>query len=79
MNVLSGVIDIYIAVIVIRTVLSWLRPDPDIRSVHILYRITDPYLDRIRRVLPMVGSIDFSPAVGVIALLLIKELLKHIL
>ena len=78
MDIISGLIDIYVAIIIIRTVISWVKPDPDIRSVHILYQMTDPYLNRIKKILPLYGSIDLSPAVGVIVLLLIKKVLAYI-
>ena len=78
MDFIFKLIDIYIAIIAIRFVVSWLNPDPNITSVRLLHQVTDPFLDRIRNVLPLVGSWDFSPVVGIIALLLLKEILRYI-
>jgi len=44
-----------------------------------LYRITDPVLRPVRRVLPTMGNIDFSPWVVLLVIqLLIAPLVEHI-
>lgn len=61
--------------IIIRSVLSWFSPRPtNILSV-ILYRITEPVLAPLRRIIPRAGMIDFSPLVAIILLQLIASLL----
>ncbi len=61
--------------IIIRSVLSWFSPRPtNILSV-ILYRITEPVLAPLRRIIPRAGMIDFSPLVVIILLQLIASLL----
>jgi YggT family protein len=43
-----------------------------------LYRITDPALRPIRRVLPNFGGIDLSPLVLIVLLIVLEELLSRI-
>lgn len=44
-----------------------------------LDRIVDPFLNPIRRVVPMAGMMDFSPLILIIAVDLISRLLQSIL
>ncbi len=61
--------------IVIRAILSWFSPRPtNILSV-MLYRITEPVLAPLRRIIPRAGMIDFSPMVAIILLQLVAYLL----
>ena len=61
--------------IVIRAILSWFSPGrTNILSV-ILYRITEPVLSPLRRILPRVGMVDFSPLAAIILLQLIIYLI----
>jgi YggT family protein len=59
---------IYFWMIVARTVLSWVSPDPYNPIVNFLYRATDPVLYRVRRVLPAMGGIDLSPLLVLLAI-----------
>jgi YggT family protein len=78
MYIILKLINIYIYIIIIHAVVSWLNPDPSIAIIQFLNRITDPFLNRIRNILPVTGSIDFSPAAGIIILLLLKQVLVYI-
>ena len=54
---LAEVIDIvllsYMIVIIARAIISWVNPDPYNQIVIILYRLTEPILGPIRKILPM--------------------------
>ena len=50
--------------IFVRAVISWVSPDPDNPLVQFLIRVTDPVLEPIRRLLPMMG-IDISPIIAI--------------
>lgn len=55
-------LNIYMWIIIIRALLSWVNPDPYNPIVRTLYSITDPVLNVIRRRLPVVfGAVDLSP------------------
>ena len=60
--------------IIIRAFLSWVSPDPYNSIVQFLYRVTEPILEPIRRLLPPMG-IDFSPIIAVFALLFLQKFL----
>ena len=69
--------------ILIRVLLSWLpmaniRIDPYNPIVQLLYTITDPILEPLRRY-TTVGMIDLSPLVALIGLGFIERLLVSIL
>ncbi len=70
---LAKVIDVglhlYLWLVLIRAVLSWVNPDPYNPIVRFLNRSTDPLLHLIRRRLPVVfGGLDLSPMVAVLAI-----------
>jgi YggT family protein len=77
---LARIIDIlltlYMWVIVIRAVLSWVNPDPYNPIVRILYQLTEPLLARIRRWIPLRGiGIDLSPMVILLAIVFLQAFL----
>jgi YggT family protein len=66
--------DLYNLLILIRLLLSWVRPDPYAPPVRFIYQITEPYLEPFRRLLPPVGMIDFSPILALLVLSFIRRL-----
>ena len=71
-NVIYYVLFIYMWIIIIRAVLSWVSPDPYNPIVRFIHNVTEPVLYQVRRRLPVsFGGIDLSP---VIVLLLIMFL-----
>lgn len=62
-------LNLYMWVVIIRALLSWVNPDPYNRIVRFFYALTDPVLNRIRRRFPVVFSgIDFSPLLLILAI-----------
>ncbi|MDI6814601.1 MAG: YggT family protein [Dehalococcoidales bacterium] len=61
--------------IIARVILSWFSPSPTNRLAIILYQMTEPLLEPLRRIIPRVGMIDFTPLVAIIILQLISCLL----
>lgn len=60
--------------ILIRALISWVSPDPFNPIVQFLYRVTDPILNPIRRLLPPM-AIDISPIIAFLAILFLKSFL----
>ena len=62
---LSTFLQIYVALMIIRVLLSWF---PNINwydpPFSILSQLTDPYLNLFRSVIPPLGGIDFSPMIA---------------
>jgi YggT family protein len=67
-RVLGVVLNIYMWVIIIRALLSWVNPDPYNPIVQIIVTITEPILKPIRSVMPRGMMIDFTPMIAIILL-----------
>jgi len=71
LNALASVLDLvlwaYVWVLVARAVISWVNPDPYNPIVQALYKLTEPVLFPLRR---LMGShsfgIDFSPMIVIL-------------
>jgi len=62
-------------VIIGRAVISWVNADPYNPIVRFLYEITEPLLGRIRRFLPVMGGLDLSPIVLIVAIMFLQSFL----
>ena len=75
----------YEFLILIRVLLSWVnvnpyRPAIDHPIVDILYRITDPVLQPLRRIIPPIGgAIDISPMVALLLLEILRQVIVRTL
>ena len=87
MNALASLIDtvftLYIILLFASVVLSWLVQFNVINTQNqfvygllgFLYRITEPALRPIRRILPNMGGLDLSPVILIIILYFIRDLI----
>ena len=77
-KILSIVLSIYMWVIIIQAILSWVNPDPFNPIVRILYQVTEPVLARLRRILPLqFGGMDFTPFVLVLVIIFTQQFLVN--
>ena len=60
---LGTLIDLYSLVVLAAVVMSWLQVDPRQPMARAVWSLTEPVLEPIRRVLPAMGGLDFSPMV----------------
>lgn len=66
---------IYVVLIIVRVLLTWINPNPYTPFMRFLSRAVDPVLNRGRRLLPLtLGGIDFSPIVVIIVVQLAGNL-----
>ena len=65
-------------IILLRVVVSWYA-SPKNRLFRFLRWLTEPILAPLRRIIPRVGPLDFSPLVAVILIQLIYNLLYYFL
>ena len=72
-SILSFVLTAYMYIIIARAILSWVNPDPYNPIVNFLYRATEPVLQKIRSILPDVGSIDLSPIVVFVIIMFLQK------
>ena len=67
--------DVLTILILLRVVVTWISPGSTNKLVIILYRLTEPILAPLRRIIPRVGRFDFTPVVAIILIQLIYYLL----
>ncbi len=66
-KVLGVVLNIYMWVIIIRALLSWVNPDPYNPIVQFLTRITEPVLRPLRKLIPAWKlGLDLSPFIAIL-------------
>jgi YggT family protein len=71
---LIRLIDLYSLIVVAAVVVSWINVPHDHPAARLLQRLTEPLLAPIRKVLPPLGGIDFSPVVLLIGLRVLVSL-----
>jgi YggT family protein len=70
--ILYGLIDLYMAVILIRIIFSWAMVSYSNRVMRVLVNTTEPLLGPLRRLIPPVLMFDISPVVAFLILMLFK-------
>lgn len=75
MGLIGTVIDLYSLVVLGAVIMSWFPASRRNQLAITLYRLTEPVLAPIRRVLPPMGGLDLSPMVLLIGLQFLKRLL----
>jgi YggT family protein len=74
---------IYFILIFARFVFSWVRPDPYHQVwgllMRITYQATEPLLAPIRRLLPGMSGLDFSPLILLLILGFLRSVLLNML
>lgn len=73
--ILDILLTIYMWIIIIRALISWVNPDPYNPIVRILYSLTEPVLSPIRRVIGFRVGIDFSPMIVILLILFLRYFL----
>jgi len=80
---IDTVINLYIWVLILSAVMSWLISfnvvNTSNRVVYMvsdfLYRVTEPALRPIRRIIPTLGGIDISPVILILLLAFLRRLI----
>ena len=79
-GIVHSLLNVYIWVVIIGALLSWVRPDPYNPIVQIIYRLTDPAYKLIRRFIPTVfNGIDLAPIILIVLLQVIDVILINII
>ncbi len=74
-GLVHSLINVYIWVVIIAALLSWVRPDPNNPIVQVLYRLTEPAYELVRRYIPSTfNGVDLTPLVIIIGLQVIDVL-----
>ena len=83
---LDSMITIYLWIIIINAILSWLVAFNILNTqnrfvfsvLDATYKLTDPALSKIRRFIPMFGSIDISPVILILILMFLRNVIFEI-
>ncbi|WP_341912704.1 YggT family protein [Ferrovibrio terrae] len=82
---IDTILELYTWVLIASAILSWLIAFNVINTRNrfvyavgdFLYRITEPVLRPIRRILPNLGGIDISPIVLILLILFLRQLIRN--
>jgi YggT family protein len=79
-GIVHSLITVYIWILIIGAVLSWVRPDPYNPIVQIITRLTEPAYRLVRRMMPTVfNGLDLAPIILIVALNVIDVILVSVL
>lgn len=79
LRIINLAFTIYSFAIIARSLLPWFRVDPYHPAAQFLIRITEPLLAPIRRSIPPIAGLDFSPMVALLILWFVEQLLRTLL
>lgn len=75
-RILDVGLTLYMWIIIIRALISWVNPDPYNPIVMFLYRITEPVLSTVRRWMPLGNiGIDISPIIVILVIVFLQSFL----
>lgn len=76
-NLLVLLLYLYSWLIIIRAVVSWMRPDPGNPLIQILIKSTEPILKPLRALVPpaKLGGIDVSPILAIVVIQILRYML----
>ena len=79
-SIAHTLISVYIWVIIIAALLSWVRPDPNNPIIQMLYRLSEPAYVYLRKFVPTVfNGIDLAPLMLIVGLQVFDVLLVNVI
>jgi len=72
-SIFDTILNLYMWVIIISALISWVNPDPYNPIVKFLHSITDPVLTPIRRKLGFAMGLDISPMIVILAIMFVRS------
>lgn len=84
-KIINIVFDVLLLSIIVRVIISWIRPDPYNQIVRLIYEVTEPILAPIRNMISVFIptyrniSIDFSPIIAIFLLRLLRNIIIRLL
>lgn len=72
-RVLDIALEIYMWIVIVRAILSWVQPNPYNPVVRFIYGLVDPVTYRLSRILPTrIGMVDISAILLILAIYLVR-------
>ncbi len=78
-SIISTILSLLTYAIIIRAVLSWIKPNPNNPLVRLLIKVTDPIMRPLERIIPPLGGLDISPFIAIILIQLVQRFLPRLL
>lgn len=86
-NVIAILLNLYLWVIIVSVILSWLLAfgvinshNPFVTNIgHFLFKITEPVLAPIRSMLPNFGGIDIAPILLILIIYFVQDVLHRLM
>jgi YggT family protein len=85
LDIILIILDLYVWLLIASAILSWLIAFNVVNTrnqfvaavAEFLYRITEPVLEPIRRMLPSLGGLDISPIVVILIIMFIQRVISY--
>lgn len=79
-GIVHSLLTVYIWVVIIGALLTWVRPDPYNPIVQIITRLTEPAYRALRRLMPTVfNGLDLAPIILIVLLNVIDVILINVI
>lgn len=78
LGVISLLVNIYFFALLAMIILSWVAPGSNNPAIYLLYQITEPVMAPLRKLLPPMGGLDFSPILFFVLINIIQIALRHL-
>ncbi len=78
-DLISMIFKLFYFIVLLRVIMSWVSADWRNPIVQWAYRVTEPFLAPIRRLIPAMGGIDFSPFILLLLMPFIQQLVISII
>lgn len=75
---IDSALTIYMMLILLRWLAPWLQLEPFERWLRWAWRLTDPLIGWMRRLLPPMGPMDFAPIVALFAVFCVRVILQSL-
>jgi YggT family protein len=77
LGVIGLLVNIYFFALLAMIILSWVAPGSQHPAIYLLHQITEPVMAPVRKMLPAMGGLDFSPILVFILINVIQIALRH--
>lgn len=77
LGVVGLLVNIYFFALLGMIILSWVAPGSQHPAIYLLHQITEPVMAPVRKALPSMGGLDFSPILVFILINVIQIALRH--
>lgn len=75
---LYRLLGLYSWILIARVLISWLPVDPHHPAVRVLRDLTEPVLAPLRRALPSVPGLDYSPVVAFFVIVFLQQMVVRL-